>query len=136
MENKSNSVKNIRNINSDNIKKYPLTYKLSKIRNLYLNIKSFGVSKNSSFHLLNDESKSIDKIKIGNNNSNLNVLIKNKRNNINNFINNEIIKSKTKDKRNNQLNIIIELFKKIVNKSKEKDKLLLRLKKLHKSKKI
>ena len=132
--NKSNSVKNIRNINSDNVKKYPLTNKLSKIRNLYLNIKSFNFSRNSSFQLSNNTSKSIDRIKIGNNNSNLNVLIKNKRNNINNFINNEIIKSKTKDKRNNQFNIINELFKKVVNKSKEKDRLLLRLKKIHKSK--
>ena len=138
----NNNISKIRN--NKKITKHPLLNEFSKIKKIYLNIttkhKSVNFSRNSSiyssqsknnFNKTKEMSKKINKEK-----KNDFLLIRNglKKFFFNKYINNRLNKSNSREKRNRSLNLFNDLYDKIIQKSKEKNRLFLRLKKYNKSK--
>ena len=123
--------------NNKKITKHPLLEEFSKIKKIYLNIstkhKSLNFSINSSVN--SSQSREIYK-KINKEKNKNNLLVRNglKKYFFNKYINNRLNKSNSREKRNRTPNLFNELYDKIIQKSKEKNRLFLRLKKYNKSK--
>ena len=138
----NNHISKIRN--NKKITKHPLLNEFSKIKKIYLNIttkhKSVNFSRNSSINSSqskNNFNKNKEKYKkINKEKKNDFLLIRNglKKFFFNKYINNRLNKSYSREKRNKSLNIFNDLYDKIIQQSKEKNRLFLRLKKFNKSK--
>ena len=135
----NNNISKIRNN-----KKITKHNEFSKIRKIYLNIttkhKSVNFSRNSSINSSQsknnfNKTKEMNK-KINKEKKNDFLLIRNglKKFFFNKYINNRLNKSNSREKRNRSLNLFNDLYDKIIQKSKEKNRLFLRLKKYNKSK--
>ena len=134
----NNNISKIRN--NKKITKHPLLNEFSKIKKINLNIttkhKSVNFSRNSSQSKNNfNKTKEMYKI-INKEKKNDFLLIRNglKKFFFNKYINNRLNKSNSREKRNRSLNLFNDLYDKIIQKSKEKNRLFLRLKKYNKSK--
>ena len=121
------------------IAKYPLSNHFSKIKMLYLNVttrhKSVNFSRNSSINSTHYKKINVNKNKNNQKKKESNLLVKNELKKIffANYINKKLNRSTSKGKKIKSLNLFNELYNKIIQKPKDKKRLLLRLKKANKS---